>query len=910
MMAPQRKWTSGDPQIIDSQSPNGLFLLFPDKINQRFSRIYSVAPKTRYPNRITPVLLTILLMVSATCSFAQFSIPITLDERVSHSALIIEGKVTDKTAFWDSDHRLIYTLNRVAVDKIFKGSVPADTIDVVTTGGISGQQGLIVSDEAVLDQGSQGVFLLNPHRNATKLPSYASKAPYEMFAASQGMIHYDMQSHTAADMNEQYGDITGGLLRLIIALTGSGVQVLHPALISFSALGVTAPVISSFSPSVVHAGAILDPTNNVLTINGTGFGSGSGSAAVVFTSADNPSATISIAYNSLYVVSWSPTKVVVKVPYGAGTGNLGVTDASGTTVNAGTALTVDYNIMSITYGGPAPAAGAYQVKPMNLNGSGGITVVYSTSNANGGADFSSSSEHLAFERAADTWVKTSGYNLTVSGTTSSQSVSNDGVNIIMFDNTATGVSVLPSGVLGVTYTWIGGCSDGTWFLTGFDMVFRRAGVSAGSTITFNSTTCAPGSGEVDFEAVALHELGHSHTLGHVVEPLSGNDPAKVMHYAVSLGRFRRSLDYSSLAASTYALTPSGLSYACSPYTSEMTALANQRPALDNCPPSFPATPTASGSYAINLYYSTSDRTADPSATQMNCGGSSIGRYNSVMLPIFTGGSGTTLSLSVTNYTTLVDYSACSGMGVKLALFQVSSCPGTSWPAALNCQSITGNGPLTSISGLSSNTNYMLVFDGLLNTKAKFDLALSGSVLPVNLVDLKAIIVHEKATLTWSTLAEKDNKGFQVEKSTNGKDFSVIGMVPGMGNSALKNDYRFTDPAPLSDVQQYRLRQLDIDGHSSLSEVVTLRSSDAVADNSFRVVNPVGGSIRIQFDAWQDGPVNLTLYDIQGRLVMNRTMTMSGNSVTVPVDRSLVAHGTYVLCVQGRSIHDVKKLLID
>ena len=52
--------------------------------------------------------------------------------------------------------------------------------------------------------------------------------------------------------------------------------------------------------------------------------------------------------------------------------------------------------------------------------------------------------------------------------------------------------------------------------------------------------------------------------------------------------------------------------------------------------------------------------------------------------------------------------------------------------------------------------------------------------------------ENRAQLTWSTATEVNNKGFEIEKSSDGQSFAGIGFVGGNGTSSLVSNYRFTD----------------------------------------------------------------------------------------------------------------------
>jgi hypothetical protein len=78
-------------------------------------------------------------------------------------------------------------------------------------------------------------------------------------------------------------------------------------------------------------------------------------------------------------------------------------------------------------------------------------------------------------------------------------------------------------------------------------------------------------------------------------------------------------------------------------------------------------------------------------------------------------------------------------------------------------------------------------------------------------------------LTWATLSESNNSMFVVERlEENGRDFSQIGTVKGNLNSKTKKTYMFLDPASSrANKVTYRLKQVDSDGGSTLSDPFTL-----------------------------------------------------------------------------------------
>jgi len=286
--------------------------------------------------------------------------------------------------------------------------------------------------------------------------------------------------------------------------------------------------VTAYSPTTTYAGTIA--TGDFLTITGSGFGSTKGTVA--FANADDGGSTrVTPPYTSDYV-SWSDNSITVKVPEGAGTGTFLVNgNMPGTGV-----LTIPYSHINIYHSSvnfSETTRQRYYLR--NLDGYGGYTFLFNT------GFYNTAGAVAAFERALVTWRCATGVSFSTGGTTTNAKVANDGINTVFFDNNL----ALPA--IGQTITnFQGSGTSGTcdkantvWWATDIDMRFR-ANPPTGST-TWNFSTAAPGSNQIDFESVVLHELGHAHGLGHVISR------GQVMHYATIVGASTRTLSANDLA---------------------------------------------------------------------------------------------------------------------------------------------------------------------------------------------------------------------------------------------------------------------------------------------------------------------------------------------------------------------------
>lgn len=94
-------------------------------------------------------------------------------------------------------------------------------------------------------------------------------------------------------------------------------------------------------------------------------------------------------------------------------------------------------------------------------------------------------------------------------------------------------------------------------------------------------------------------------------------------------------------------------------------------------------------------------------------------------------------------------------------------------------------------------------------------------LPVQLIRFELSKENSSVLLNWATAKEINSKGFEVERSSNGREWTTVISIASQsngGNSTTLKTYTAKDESPLNGLNIYRLRQVDRDGSSSLSEV--------------------------------------------------------------------------------------------
>ncbi len=176
-------------------------------------------------------------------------------------------------------------------------------------------------------------------------------------------------------------------------------------------------------------------------------------------------------------------------------------------------------------------------------------------------------------------------------------------------------------------------------------------------------------------------------------------------------------------------------------------------------------------------------------------------------------------------------------------------------------------------------------------------------LPIELLSFQAIPRQQQVDLSWSTASESDNAWFFVERSLDLQEWQVVVQLPGAGNSSYTIDYASVDPAPLSGTSYYRLRQVDINGTSSNSDVVPVQFTGAAVQLSL-FPNPATN----QVTAWAVGAATgrVELFNSLGQPVAT-PRALQGSRVEI--DLSTLPSGSYVVVLTTADAVFQQRLLV-
>ncbi|MEO6949356.1 MAG: M36 family metallopeptidase [Ginsengibacter sp.] len=183
--------------------------------------------------------------------------------------------------------------------------------------------------------------------------------------------------------------------------------------------------------------------------------------------------------------------------------------------------------------------------------------------------------------------------------------------------------------------------------------------------------------------------------------------------------------------------------------------------------------------------------------------------------------------------------------------------------------------------------------------------INNSTAPVTWKMFTAEKNGNTAVLKWSTSQEANSDKFIVERSMDGIHFNEINSLKAAGNSTDVSNYNMTDDSPLPGVNIYRIKQMDLDGNYTYSEIKSVTFDFSLGLISISPNPSKGGVVTLKI-AGNQRNIKVALLNSAGQILSRFNVSKDKNDLLLPT----LASGVYYLKITGENISTVQKLVIE
>lgn len=178
--------------------------------------------------------------------------------------------------------------------------------------------------------------------------------------------------------------------------------------------------------------------------------------------------------------------------------------------------------------------------------------------------------------------------------------------------------------------------------------------------------------------------------------------------------------------------------------------------------------------------------------------------------------------------------------------------------------------------------------------------------PVKLSSFTVQLQGTSSQLTWTTASEDNNKGFQIQHSIDGTNFSNVAFIASKasnGTSSLPLTYTYSHAQPTAGINYYRLLQTDHDGKTSYSPVVMVDNNKGQLTLAIQQLspNPATDAINVAVQSPAAAKAELIITDAQGKIVKKQVLQLIKGNNTLQLNVAQLPASVYTVALKSNNV---------
>ena len=194
------------------------------------------------------------------------------------------------------------------------------------------------------------------------------------------------------------------------------------------------------------------------------------------------------------------------------------------------------------------------------------------------------------------------------------------------------------------------------------------------------------------------------------------------------------------------------------------------------------------------------------------------------------------------------------------------------------------------------TDGKVILGGNVSDSIKYNMGLARynfNALPLSLLSFTATQQQSTNLLQWKTSNEINVDRFDIQRSSDGRDFTTIGNV-----RAGLNNYYFTDEQPIANTNYYRLKMIDKDGRYSFSPVRMVTVSSDVVFSIYP--NPASDKLHVQILSKKKSSAQIEVLTLDGKIIRTTNWDISEGTSIKTLGIAALHSGSYLLKIASKN----------
>ena len=179
------------------------------------------------------------------------------------------------------------------------------------------------------------------------------------------------------------------------------------------------------------------------------------------------------------------------------------------------------------------------------------------------------------------------------------------------------------------------------------------------------------------------------------------------------------------------------------------------------------------------------------------------------------------------------------------------------------------------------------------TFSPFGVGRVNSSLPVSISYFNAAKGNGFNTLNWQAACSTDKAVFEIERSTDGRNFTTINTVTAT-QAQCAQSVNYVDNTSLTGTVFYRIKSVDINGKASYSVIIKLGAQQSDMKFAGVLPNPVSNVAQLNIVTSKKDNVELSILSMEGKTVQRSTVQLQPGSSILSLDVANLQKGLYII----------------